>query len=307
MKLSAKTCTVGFLQLRPKDYVVRMSMTAFAGSEGSFADFSYSIEIKTVNHRFLEVQVKLPEGMRSIENIIRQKFQQALYRGKVDIWIGVKRLQTGREVSLNPAIVKRWLLAFSDSDVMQSLGKPDWQTMLNLPGVLVESAVDQEGLNQAVLESLDTAIANLLEMREREGEQIKQVLLEQLEQIEKQMQAIDTAVPQIERQRREQLQEKIAALQIEINQDRFEQEIVFMMNKSDIREEIDRIRFHIQEARQSLNEQSAIGRKMDFLMQEFNREANTLSAKAGDNLLSKAAVDLKVIIEQMREQVQNLE
>lgn len=282
-------------------------MTAFAGSEGSFADFSYSIEIKTVNHRFLEVQVKLPEGMRSIENIIRQKFQQALYRGKVDIWIGVKRLQAGREVSLNPSIMKRWLLAFSDSGVMQSLGKPDWQTMLNLPGVLVESAVDQEGLNQAVLESLDTAIANLLEMREREGEQIKQVLLEQLEQIEQQMQTIDAAVPQIERQRREQLQEKIAALQMEINQDRLEQEIVFMLNKSDIREEIDRIRFHIQEARQSLNEQSAIGRKMDFLMQEFNREANTLSAKAGDNLLSKAAVDLKVIIEQMREQVQNLE
>lgn len=307
MKLPAKTCTVGFLQLRPKDYVVRMSMTAFAGSEGSFADFSYSIEIKTVNHRFLEVQVKLPEGMRSIENIIRQKFQQALYRGKVDIWIGVKRLQAGREVSLNPSIMKRWLLAFSDSGVMQSLGKPDWQTMLNLPGVLVESAVDQEGLNQAVLESLDTAIANLLEMREREGEQIKQVLLEQLEQIEQQMQTIDAAVPQIERQRREQLQEKIAALQMEINQDRLEQEIVFMLNKSDIREEIDRIRFHIQEARQSLNEQSAIGRKMDFLMQEFNREANTLSAKAGDNLLSKAAVDLKVIIEQMREQVQNLE
>lgn len=307
MKLPAKTCTVGFLQLRPKDYVVRMSMTAFAGSEGSFADFSYSIEIKTVNHRFLEVQVKLPEGMRSIENIIRQKFQQALYRGKVDIWIGVKRLQAGREVSLNPAIMKRWLLAFSDSGVMQSLGKPDWQTMLNLPGVLVESAVDQEGLNQAVLESLDTAIANLLEMREREGEQIKQVLLEQLEQIEQQMQTIDAAVPQIERQRREQLQEKIAALQMEINQDRLEQEIVFMLNKSDIREEIDRIRFHIQEARKSLNEQSAIGRKMDFLMQEFNREANTLSAKAGDNLLSKAAVDLKVIIEQMREQVQNLE
>lgn len=282
-------------------------MTAFAGSEGSFADFSYSIEIKTVNHRFLEVQVKLPEGMRNIENIIRQKFQQALYRGKVDIWIGVKRLQAGREVSLNPAIMKRWLLAFSDSGVMQSLGKPDWQTMLNLPGVLVESAVDQEELNQAILESLDTAIANLLEMREREGEQIKQVLLEQLEQIEQQMQTIDAAVPQIERQRREQLQEKIAALQMEINQDRLEQEIVFMLNKSDIREEIDRIRFHIQEARQSLNEQSAIGRKMDFLMQEFNREANTLSAKAGDNLLSKAAVDLKVIIEQMREQVQNLE
>ncbi|WP_115219029.1 YicC/YloC family endoribonuclease [Suttonella indologenes] len=307
MKLPAKTCTVGFLQLRPKDYVVRMSMTAFAGSEGSFADFSYSIEIKTVNHRFLEVQVKLPEGMRSIENIIRQKFQQALYRGKVDIWIGVKRLQAGREVSLNPSIMKRWLLAFSDSGVMQSLGKPDWQTMLNLPGVLVESAVDQEELNQAILESLDTAIANLLEMRQREGEQIKQVLLEQLEQIEQQMQTIDAAVPQIERQRREQLQEKIAALQMEINQDRLEQEIVFMLNKSDIREEIDRIRFHIQEARQSLNEQSAIGRKMDFLMQEFNREANTLSAKAGDNLLSKAAVDLKVIIEQMREQVQNLE
>lgn len=282
-------------------------MTAFAGSEGSFADFSYSIEIKTVNHRFLEVQVKLPEGMRNIENIIRQKFQQALYRGKVDIWIGVKRLQAGREVSLNPSIMKRWLLAFSDSGVMQSLGKPDWQTMLNLPGVLVESAVDQEELNQAILESLDTAIANLLEMREREGEQIKQVLLEQLEQIEQQMQTIDAAVPQIERQRREQLQEKIAALQMEINQDRLEQEIVFMLNKSDIREEIDRIRFHIQEARQSLNEQSAIGRKMDFLMQEFNREANTLSAKAGDNLLSKAAVDLKVIIEQMREQVQNLE
>lgn len=284
-----------------------MSMTAFASSEGNFADFIYSVEIKTVNHRFLEIQVKLPEGMRSIEALIRQKLQQALYRGKVDVWIMAKRDQAGRELTLNSALIKRWLLAFSDSGVMQSLGKPDWQTMLNLPGVLVDAAIDQEGLNQAVLESLDTAIANLLAMREREGAQIKLVLLEQLKQIEHHIQQVEALVPQIEQQRREALLEKIQALAVELDQERLEQEIVFLLNKGDVREELDRIHFHIQEARQTLNDNSAVGRKMDFLMQEFNREANTLSAKASDNVLSKAAVELKVIIEQMREQVQNLE
>lgn len=286
---------------------MRMSMTAFANGEGNFADFNYSIEIKSVNHRFLEIQVKLPDAMRSIENNIRQKCQQALYRGKVDIWIGVKKAPTGKEVSLNPAVMKRWLLAFSDSGVMQSLGKPDWQTMLNLPGVLVEANIDQEGLNQAVLETLDSTIANLLEMREREGQQIKAVLLEQLSQMEQQLEALDALVPQIEAQRQAQLRSKIEALAVEIQQERLEQEIVFMLNKSDVREELDRLRFHISEARQTLNDSNSIGRKMDFLMQEFNREANTLSAKASDNLLSKAAVELKVMIEQMREQVQNLE
>lgn len=286
---------------------MRMSMTAFANGEGNFADFNYSIEIKSVNHRFLEIQVKLPDAMRSIENNIRQKCQQALYRGKVDIWIGVKKAPTGKEVSLNPAVMKRWLLAFSDSGVMQSLGKPDWQTMLNLPGVLVEANIDQEGLNQAVLETLDSTIANLLEMREREGQQIKAVLLEQLSQMEQQLEALDALVPQIEAQRQAQLRSKIEALAVEIQQERLEQEIVFMLNKSDVREELNRLRFHISEARQTLNDSNSIGRKMDFLMQEFNREANTLSAKASDNLLSKAAVELKVMIEQMREQVQNLE
>ncbi len=284
-----------------------MSMTAFARSEGELGDLTYSVEIKSVNHRFLEVQVKLPESMRSIENVIRGKCQEAMYRGKIDVWVTVKRAQAGRELTLNPPIIKRWLLAFSDSGAMESLGKPDWQTMLNLPGVMLEADIDQNSLNEAVLESVDTAIAMLLEMRAREGSQIQNVLLEQLSNVEENIQHIHAMLPELENNQKKILHKKISELTVEVDNNRLEQEIAYLLNKSDIREELDRITFHVNESKKTLTQKNAVGRRMDFLMQEFNREANTLSAKASDNALSKAAVDLKVIIEQMREQIQNLE
>lgn len=286
---------------------MRMSMTAFARATGMIGETSFTVEMKSVNHRYLEIQPKLPETLRAIEPEIRAKCQQALYRGKVDVYVTIKRSPNSRDLVLNPPVIKRWLLAFSDSGAMESLGKPDWKTMLSLPGTMIETPADDEALGVAVLEAIDSAIAALLEMRSREGEQITAVLEAQLTKIEQLVDELKAYYPQVENQIAEQLKARLAVLKLEVEPQRFEQEVVFLLSKADVREELDRLHFHVNEARQALTQNEAIGRRMDFLMQEFNREANTLGSKAADNVLSKAAVDLKVMIEQMREQVQNLE
>lgn len=286
---------------------MRMSMTAFARADGEVGNLMFTVEVKSVNHRFLEVSPKLPDGLRSIETAIRSKFQEAMYRGKIDVWVAVKPQNGEKQLMLNPPLIKRWLLEFSDSGAMESLGKPDWQTILGLPGVMLEAATNQEELCEAVLETVDTAIAMLLDMRSREGEQIAAVLEEQLTTLETKLLEVKAHLPSVEQQLRENLMAKLADLKIEIDSQRYEQEVVLLLSRADIQEEIDRLFFHIKEARSTLQQKDAVGRRMDFLMQEFNREANTLGSKAADNFLSKAAVDLKVIIEQMREQIQNLE
>lgn len=286
---------------------MRMSMTAFARADGETADTTFAVEIRSVNHRFLDIQTKLPDSLRVLEPTIRAKCQQALYRGKVDVYVSSKRSATGKELQLNPPIIKRWLLAFSDSGAMESLGKPDWATMLGLPGVMLEASTDAESLQAAVLEALDYAIAGLLEMRSREGEQITAILQQQLNAIEGHVEYLLGYYPQVEAAISEGLRERLATLKVEVDPVRFEQELVFLLAKADVREELDRLQFHVNEARQALEQADAVGRRMDFLMQEFNREANTLGSKAADNELSRVAVELKVIIEQMREQVQNLE
>lgn len=286
---------------------MRMSMTAFARTDGETADTTFSVEIRSVNHRFLDIQTKLPESLRALEPIIRQKCQQALYRGKIEVYVSSKRAASGKEVQLNPPIIKRWLLAFSDSGAMESLGKPDWATMLTLPGVMLETAPDAESLHAAVLEAVDHTIAGLLDMRSREGEQITAVLLQQLDAVQAHVCRLLDYYPQAEAAIGANLRERLQAAKVEVEPARFEQELVLLLSKADVREELDRLQFHVNEARKALAQHEAVGRRMDFLMQEFNREANTLGSKAADNELSKSAVELKVIIEQMREQVQNLE
>ncbi|AXM45530.1 YicC family protein [Dichelobacter nodosus] len=286
---------------------MRMSMTAFARADGEFKGQVFSVEIKTVNHRFLEIAPRLPERLRLLDSALREKCQETFYRGKIDCWVNFHSDHGEKNLVLNTQQLNRWLLIFSDSGAFQSLGKPDWATMLSLPGVMQESLDDDAGLSAAILETFDQALAQVLAMRAREGELIEGTLHEQLNKLEAQVLAIEERVPMISTTLTQQIQEKIATLQLEVDPQRFEQELFFLISKMDIKEEIDRLHFHIDQARNTLADDGAVGRRMDFLMQEFNREANTLGAKVYDNQLSAAAVDLKVIIEQMREQVQNLE
>lgn len=286
---------------------MRMSMTAFARGDGEFSGQPFSVEIKSVNHRYLDISPRLPEELRALEQAIREKCQEAMYRGKIECWVNLRRQPGEQELTLNPPLLKRWLLILSDSGVMESLGKPDWQTMLKLPGVMQVPTSDQQGLSKAVLEVVDDTMAHLLEMRAREGEQISETLLLQLDVLETVVAQVEAHLPEVEEKLRAGLTEKLAQLTLDTDSQRLEQEIVLLLAKADIREELDRLRFHVIETRKTLASDGAVGRRLDFLMQEFNREANTLGSKAADNRLSAASVDLKVIIEQMREQIQNLE
>lgn len=285
-----------------------MSMTAFArsASENQIASVQFFVEIRSLNQRFLEINCKLPSTFLFLENDIRQLVQSYIYRGKIEISLIVRNVN-GSFNSLNTEALHDWLLVFANSGVMETLGKPDWNTMVNLPGVMGDTRLEKEVLSEAILGEVRKVMGSLLDMRQREGEKISLVLQEQLKSISELLANIELQLPEIERRLVNNLESKIEALKVEVDRARFEQEVVYLLSKSDIREELDRLAFHIKETLQTLKQKGSIGRRLDFLMQEFNREANTLGAKAADNRLSKAAVDLKVLIEQMREQIQNVE
>lgn len=285
-----------------------MSMTAFArsSSENQIASVQFFVEIRSLNQRFLEINCKIPNTFMFLENDIRQLVQNYLHRGKVEVSLIVRNVN-GSFASLNVETLHDWLLAFANSGVMETLGKPDWNTMVNLPGVMGDARLEKEVLAEAILAEVKTVLENLIEMRRREGEKIASVLEGQLKNITELLAKIEIQLPEIEQKLVNNLENKIEALKVEVDRGRFEQEIVYLLSKTDIREELDRLAFHIKETLQTLKQKGSIGRRLDFLMQEFNREANTLGAKAADNTLSRAAVDLKVIIEQMREQIQNVE
>lgn len=285
-----------------------MSMTAFArsASENQIASVQFFVEIRSLNQRFLEINCKLPSTFLFLENDIRQLVQSYIYRGKIEVSLIVRNVN-GSFNSLNTEALHDWLLVFANSGVMETLGKPDWNTMVNLPGVMGDTRLEKEVLSEAILGEVRKVMGSLLDMRQREGEKISLVLQEQLKSISELLANIELQLPEIERRLVNNLESKIEALKVEVDRARFEQEVVYLLSKSDIREELDRLAFHIKETLQTLKQKGSIGRRLDFLMQEFNREANTLGAKAADNRLSKAAVDLKVLIEQMREQIQNVE
>ncbi|MBR1374706.1 MAG: YicC family protein [Cardiobacteriaceae bacterium] len=284
------------------------SMTAFArnSEEISIANSAYNLEIRSLNQRFLEVNCRLPDSLRFLENELRARSREKLHRGKVDISI-TSRTSKGFAAELNKKALSDWLEVFAESGATATLGAPDWHTMVNLPGVLGEEEQDAKVLENILLSEFDKALQELIQMRAREGEKIADTIKERLEDIEKIVATINEHLPQIEKKISENLRNKLQTAQLEIDNNRFEQEVVYLLSKSDIREELDRLNFHIQETRETLQKGGVIGRRLDFLMQEFNREANTLGAKAVDNSVSKLVVDLKVIIEQMREQIQNIE
>ena len=285
---------------------MRQSMTAFARATEETARWRISVEMKSVNHRFLEIQVKMGDTLRHLEGVIRERLQAAVARGKVEVWLFVEALGESSAQRIDTVTLGTWMARFSDADPCGALSKPTWSDMLALPGVLVKEHGSEDALDAAVLRLFDAALADFLAMREREGAAIAAVLGARLDSMSAVLDGVVADLPQLQEKTAASLQERLRALQYEADPAVVGQALSQILAKMDIQEELDRLHFHIEEARKTLQQDGAIGRRLDFLMQEFNREANTLGSKAGDNAQSQASVELKVLIEQMREQVQNL-
>jgi len=291
----------------PETAMIR-SMTAFASAETETPWGVLAFELRSVNHRYLELNPRLPEELRALEPALRERVSAKLTRGKVDVNLRYRASDAAAvELRLNEALIERLERTASVFSERFPNLNTDFATLLSWPGVLLHEEVDQEGLRAAALKLLDAALADMLATRSREGERLGVFLRERLDGIARIVGDVRGWLPEIRTALRARLETRLAELKQPADPGRLEQELVLQISRMDVDEELDRLTAHIDEARRILALPDAVGRRMDFLMQEFNREANTLGSKSVDQRTTQAAVELKVLIEQMREQVQNIE
>jgi uncharacterized protein (TIGR00255 family) len=286
------------------------SMTGFASAERQFDFGRLSWEVRSVNHRYLEIGFRVPEEFRVLEPDIRKTLGTYLSRGKVDAGLRYTpaAAAAGSNLQLNRELASRLLELHAEFREVGGLSQqPDLQALMRWPGVVEEQAPDPEPLHAAALELLAEAAAELQATRAREGEKMEAAISERVDTIENWVAEIRTWLPEIRDGLREKLLTRIADLKQPLEPGRLEQEVAFLAQKIDVDEELDRLAAHVCETRLVLRRDEPVGRRLDFLMQEFNRESNTLSSKSVDQRTTQAAVELKVAIEQMREQVQNIE
>ncbi|HEX7732300.1 MAG TPA: YicC/YloC family endoribonuclease [Rhodanobacter sp.] len=282
------------------------SMTAYASAETGGSAGTLSCELRTVNHRYLELSPRLPDELRSLEPALRERIAARLSRGKVDVTV---RAGDARSESLqvNNALLSRLSELNLDMQARFPGMQVQFTELLRFPGVLQQEAADPEARQAALFDVLDRALDALAATREREGAKLAQVLRERLDAVERIVAQLREWVPEIRAALRARLEARLADLRQPADPGRLEQELVLQITRSDVDEELDRLATHIAETRRVLGLKEPVGRRLDFLMQEFNREANTLGSKSVDARSTNAAVELKVLIEQMREQVQNIE
>lgn len=285
------------------------SMTAFSRKELKAPWGTLSWELRSVNHRYLEISPRLPDTLRDLENPTREKLRQTLDRGKVECTLKLKAENiTPSRLDLNEDFIRQLLeTAHRLSSITGEPANLSAATLLSWPGVIQTPETDQSEIQQAALSLLDETLQDFIANREREGAVLKQIILDRLSRIEDQVAIVRGQLPSILQAQREKLIARLADICANPDQDRLEQELVYLAQKADVDEELDRLATHVKEVRRSLNQGGAVGRRLDFLMQELNREANTLGSKSVHTLTTQVAVELKVLIEQMREQIQNIE
>jgi len=284
------------------------SMTAFASAEADTGHGTLTIELRSVNHRYLELGLRLPEELRSLEATVRERVGTKLSRGKVDLGLRYKpAVADASAIKVDDALVTR----LADTAQMLAAKFPqlhvDFTSLLGWPGVMLDRDADLESLREAALGVLDSALADMIATRAREGERLGGFMRERLDGIERIVAEVRTHLPDVRAALRARFDARLAELKQPLDPGRVEQEVVLQVQRMDVDEELDRLTAHVAEARRIFGLTEAVGRRLDFLMQEFNREANTLGSKSADPRTTNAAVELKVLIEQMREQVQNLE
>ena len=283
------------------------SMTAFGRIEQSIPAGQVIWEIRTVNHRYLDIALRLPEELRAMENTLRERISARIGRGKVDCTLRFEaESQETSELPVNRKLADTLLkTAVSLSD--ESTGPINPLDILRWPGVIERQGLDIESLGKSLLPTLDSCLDVLLETRQREGEKLKNMLVQRCDAAEEQVKYIGEKLPEISAKIRERYLKKAQELKVELDPERLEQEMLILAQKMDVAEELDRLNAHIEEVKRVLDANKPAGRRLDFLMQELNREANTLGSKAASVDMSNVSVELKVLIEQMREQIQNIE
>ena len=285
------------------------SMTAFARQKLAKSWGTMTLELRSVNHRYLDISLRMPEDFRNLESKIREKISAKLARGKVEVGLRFSRTETaGGDIVIDKELVQQ--IANASREVDHILYNPEAVSSLEIlrwPGVIKTPELDSSELSSALFELLDATLDDLTEGRAREGEKLAELIQQRCQSISSVIDEVKKRLPEIMKIWREKLLKRIQDASVEVDENRLEQELAIIAQKTDVDEELDRLVTHIAEVERVLKDQKPIGRRLDFLMQELNREANTLGSKSIDTETTKASVDLKVFIEQMREQIQNIE
>lgn len=285
------------------------SMTAYARKEVK-GDWGTAVwEIRSVNQRYLETYFRLPEQFRGLEPVLRERFRQRLARGKVECHLRYEANPAAKsELNINEALANQVIKAANQIMHMTGeLSRINPFQIMQWPGVMETPEQDMDSINKALLAGFDDAIVEFIDARGREGDNMKALIEQRLTAISEEVVKVRARMPEILQWQRERLLNKFEEAKIELDATRVEQELILLAQKSDVAEELDRLDSHIKEARNILKKGGACGRKLDFMMQEFNRESNTLASKSISTDITASGVELKVLIEQMREQIQNIE
>lgn len=282
-------------------------MTAFAGSERITPWGTLGCELRSVNHRFLEVGVRLPEELRALEPLLRERVAAKNSRGKLDLTLRLRAPDNAQTLAVNESLLQQLGALATRLDGVFPKLQVGFTDLLQLPGVLQVQDVDAPALQAQAVALLEEVVGSFVIAREREGAKLAEAISERVDAIERIAAEVRILIPVIREGQRAKLAARLADLPHPVDPGRAEQELVLWLQKLDVDEELDRLSSHIAEIRRVLKQREPVGRRLDFLLQEFNREANTLGSKSVDSRTSNAAVDLKVLIDQIREQVQNIE
>jgi uncharacterized protein (TIGR00255 family) len=285
------------------------SMTGFARCELAGPFGTLVCEIRSVNHRFLDATLRLPDSCRALDPELRQVLARDLKRGKVDCTVQQRAADTAESsLEIDGAALQRLLARVRElSAVLPEHAHVDLIELLRFPGILRQDSGDSQTLLQAVRKLFSDAVTDLARARAREGERLEGLIRQRCSTLASMVAQVRARLPDVQSRIRARFAERLKELGANVDQDRIEQEVLLMLQRFDVAEELDRLDGHIQETQHTLEAKEPAGRRLDFLMQEFNREANTLSSKSQDLETTRAAVEMKVLIEQMREQVQNIE
>ncbi|HHQ13844.1 MAG TPA: YicC family protein [Chromatiales bacterium] len=285
------------------------SMTGFARADIGTDTGQVRWELRSVNHRYLDLQFRLPDGLRELEPELRAILGKTIRRGKVDASLNIRLNRgPGSESRLNIELAREVIRRCETlASEMEQAAPVDPGTILRWPGVVEELEPDLGSVAPIVQQALEQAAVELCDMRAREGDRIQALIESRCNDILRIVAAVQARLPDVLREIRSKLAERIQALDVQPDPERLEQELAMLAQKLDVSEELDRLVAHVGEVREALESDEPVGRRLDFLMQELNREANTLASKSADAETTRHAVDLKVVVEQMREQVQNVE
>jgi len=284
------------------------SMTAFARQESLHSWGSLVWELRSVNQRFLDPHFRIPDSVREIEPTMRDLLRKQLSRGKIDCTLHVNISQNQQEIQVDTVRANQLLIACEQINALTNTSQPiNTLEILRSPGVMLDAKIDLPAVKASAIALFATTVDDLNAGRAREGAELSNLITQRLLAINIVVADVREKMPQIIQAQRDLLLSRITSLAIDVDTVRIEQEIALLAQKADVAEELDRLDTHVQEIHRILQQQGAIGRRLDFLMQELNREANTLSSKSIVVETTNSAVELKVLIEQMREQIQNIE